>query len=159
MPTVPDPTDSHSGPADAPTPSGAARTFTVAEANRLLPYLRSALAEARRHLDETRAAFTELRHIEAVGRTPSGDWILAGDHRAATARLAECQTACERVLERIADHGCQVKDLASGLCDFPAVVGGEAVLLCWRLDEPAVAHYHGYLDGFRGRRPLPPDTP
>jgi len=45
-----------------------------------------------------------------------------------------------------------VKDLDAGLVDFPAVRGGERVLLCWRVGEDEVAWWHGLEDGFAGRR-------
>ena len=133
--------------------------FTVAEANRLLPFLRSALGGARGHLLELRRSEEEMLRIEAVGRTPAGTLILAADHRAAQRRAGEARAECERLLGDIARHGCLVKDLATGLCDFPAVVAGTPVLLCWRMDEPAVAFLHGLRDGFAGRRPIPPGTP
>ena len=151
MGTVPDPPDSQSG-----RPQG--RLFTVAEANRMLPYLRSALTEAAGHRERWRQGAEELRRIEAVGRTPQGPLILAADHRAVHATMEQHLGAVSAVLEQIAAHGCQVKDLTTGLCDFPAVIDGEPVLLCWRLDEPAVAHYHDPVAGFRGRRPLPPQA-
>jgi hypothetical protein len=41
-----------------------------------------------------------------------------------------------------------------GLIDFPARVGDKDVLLCWKQGEPSVSHYHGWEDGFIGRKPL-----
>ena len=48
-----------------------------------------------------------------------------------------------------------VRDLERGLVDFPAVIDGREVYLCWLLDEPQVTHWHGIESGFAGRRPLP----
>jgi hypothetical protein len=159
MPTVPDPDAPQTDPPVQPGPPAHRRLFTVAEANRLLPALRAALTAARAHLSEMQAAYREMQALEAVGTRPDGELILAADHRAAAARLAEHEAECQRLLQRIAETGCLVKDLAIGLCDFPAEIDGRPVLLCWRLDEPAVAFYHGYRDGYRGRRPIPPGTP
>ncbi len=47
-----------------------------------------------------------------------------------------------------------VRDLERGLVDFPAVIDGREVYLCWLIDEPAVGHWHGVEAGFAGRRPL-----
>jgi hypothetical protein len=47
-----------------------------------------------------------------------------------------------------------VRDLERGLVDFPAVIDGREVYLCWLLDEPQVTHWHGVESGFAGRRPL-----
>jgi hypothetical protein len=58
---------------------------------------------------------------------------------------------------RLAELGIQVKDVDSGLVDFPArhPETGETVLLCWRLGEPTVAFWHGAEEGFAGRKLLP----
>jgi len=54
--------------------------------------------------------------------------------------------------------GCSYKDwnFELGLVDFPAVIDGEEVLLCWRSDEPSVMFFHGVFDGFPGRKSIPP---
>jgi hypothetical protein len=77
------------------------------------------------------------------------------------ARLAEVHeevgrsaTALARTLEEVQELGVIVKDLDSGLVDFPSTRDGEDVLLCWRLGEDEVAFWHGYEDGFAGRRPI-----
>lgn len=58
---------------------------------------------------------------------------------------------------RLEELGVQLKDLETGLVDFPAVhpETGETVLLCWRVGEDAIAHWHGLDEGFAGRKPLP----
>jgi hypothetical protein len=63
-------------------------------------------------------------------------------------------TALARALEQIQSLGVIVKDLDSGLVDFPSVREGEDVLLCWQLGEDEVAFWHGYDDGYAGRRPI-----
>jgi hypothetical protein len=50
-----------------------------------------------------------------------------------------------------------VKDLDTGLVDFPALHKGEEVLLCWQFGEDEVTHWHGVDEGFAGRKPLPLD--
>jgi hypothetical protein len=47
-----------------------------------------------------------------------------------------------------------VRDLERGLIDFPSLLGGEEIYLCWLLDEPEVGHWHAPESGFGGRRPL-----
>ena len=47
-----------------------------------------------------------------------------------------------------------VRDLERGLVDFPAMIDGREVYLCWLLEEPSVDHWHGLESGFAGRRPL-----
>lgn len=50
--------------------------------------------------------------------------------------------------------GVQVKDLEIGLLDFPCLHNGELVLLCWKMGEPTITHYHSPEEGFAGRRPI-----
>ena len=47
-----------------------------------------------------------------------------------------------------------MRDVDTGLLDFPSLREGETVLLCWQPGEPAVAWWHGVEDGFAGRRPI-----
>ena len=57
----------------------------------------------------------------------------------------------------IHERGAIVKDLGTGLIDFPARLHGEEVLLCWRLGEDRVEHWHGLEEGFAGRKQLDPE--
>jgi hypothetical protein len=61
--------------------------------------------------------------------------------------LRECVVAIEAA-------GAIVKDLDTGLVDFPSERDGEPVLLCWQLGEERIAWYHREEDGFAGRKPL-----
>jgi len=53
--------------------------------------------------------------------------------------------------------GCEYKDwsYSIGLVDFPSLLEGNEILLCWRSDEETISHYHGIHEGFSGRKPLP----
>jgi hypothetical protein len=59
------------------------------------------------------------------------------------------------------DRSITLRDIPSGLLDFPALVSGRQVWLCWRLGESDVGFWHGQDEGFAGRRPLAnlPDAP
>ena len=50
--------------------------------------------------------------------------------------------------------GALVKDLEMGLVDFPCHVEGSTVLLCWKLGEQRITHWHGTGEGFAGRKPI-----
>lgn len=58
-------------------------------------------------------------------------------------------------LEAIEELGAQPKDLDTGLIDFPSILEGRPVLLCWKLGEESIGFYHSYEEGFSGRKPLP----
>jgi hypothetical protein len=127
------------------------RVFTPAEANSALPEVREAaerLVALRRRMraldDEQRTAVT------AIGGNGVG--YAAGDLNAAQGELRELAEEVAACVEELTELGVEVKDLDAGLVDFPAVRGGERVLLCWRVGEDEVAWWHGLEDGFAGRR-------
>ena len=57
-------------------------------------------------------------------------------------------------LARIDQLGLSLRDIESGLVDFPALVAGRQVWLCWRRGEPQIGWWHDLDTGFSGRRPL-----
>ena len=72
-------------------------------------------------------------------------------------RKAEREKAVQRAKDAVAEidaTGVQVKDLDIGLLDFPCVVGDEVILLCWKLGEKKITHWHGTQEGFAGRKPI-----
>ena len=66
-------------------------------------------------------------------------------------------TRFQALVEAICDEGCFLKDLDSGLVDFPTLWEGREVYLCWKLGEPEVEHWHEIEAGFAGRRSLKAD--
>lgn len=130
------------------------KTFTIDEAQSLLPLLESLLKRA---IEGKRAAQEVEGRLSEMGRRI----YLAGGMRvnvAEAGRLrAEMDAHLLRVKESIAEIdsiGVQVKDVDSGLLDFPCRVDDEVVLLCWRMGENAIGHWHTIEDGFKGRRPV-----
>jgi hypothetical protein len=57
-------------------------------------------------------------------------------------------------IDAIEELGGQTRDVNFGLVDFPAVVEGRSVLLCWKLGEKSIRYYHGCQEGFSGRKRL-----
>jgi hypothetical protein len=70
-----------------------------------------------------------------------------------TVMEAQVQLAKESIAE-IDSIGVQVQDLESGLLDFPCRLDDQVVLLCWRMGEPAIEHWHTADSGFKGRQPI-----
>jgi hypothetical protein len=62
-----------------------------------------------------------------------------------------------RALEQAQETGGLVKDLDTGLVDFPTMYRGVEVCLCWKLGEGAIGYWHGVDEGFRGRKPIDQD--
>jgi hypothetical protein len=58
------------------------------------------------------------------------------------------------IINRIQETGVVVKDLDVGLVDFPSLLEGEEIYLCWKLGEDHIAFWHGIDEGFAGRKPL-----
>jgi hypothetical protein len=130
------------------------RTFTLEEAHTLLPILESLLKQAiqgKKLIEEVDAELQETAHRVFL----SGGTLLNVVHLAR--RKAEREKAIRRVKDALAEidaTGVQVKDLDIGLLDFPCKVEGEILLLCWKLGEPEITHWHGTHEGFAGRKPV-----
>lgn len=62
------------------------------------------------------------------------------------------------ILSKIEQTGAEVKDLDTGLIDFPAKKFDETVYLCWKLGESEILYWHGVSEGFRGRKLLKPEA-
>jgi hypothetical protein len=73
------------------------------------------------------------------------------------ARKNASASILKQEMDSIEELGVQVKDLEIGLIDFPTLYRGEEVLLCWKLGEARIDHWHGLTEGFRGRKPIDDD--
>jgi len=62
-----------------------------------------------------------------------------------------------QTIEKVQECGCVIKDLDTGLIDFPTLLRGVEVYLCWKLGEPRIAFWHGVDEGFRGRKAIDQD--
>ena len=131
-----------------------ARSYTPEEANRALDEVRPLVESMVQHRRALLAA--HARRAETVSAIAGNGGGMPPSELAELARDVEReQAALADAVRAIQELGVQVKDLDTGLVDFPARRGDEEVLLCWQLGEPEVAYWHGLEDGFAGRRPLP----
>jgi hypothetical protein len=130
------------------------RTFTLAEAQLLLPILESLLRSAisgKKIMEEVEA---EQHAIQQRVFLNGGMFL---DVVALARRKAERVKAEQRARDALAEIdsiGVQVKDIDTGLLDFPCLVDGQIILLCWRLGEKSITHWHGTNEGFAGRKPV-----
>ena len=128
--------------------------FTPEEANEALAEVRPVaerMVRARRTLT---AAVRRQRELVMRIAGNGGD-LSPGEVRDATAEAERAVAAIDECVAVLEAAGVQVKDLDEGLVDFPARHAGRDILLCWKVGEPAVAHWHGVDEGFAGRKPLP----
>lgn len=132
------------------------RHFTPDEANAQLEHVRPLVEQlvATRH--EHADALERQEELERKIRG-NGGGIPPAELASATAEVDAIGRRLARLVDEITSHGAEVKDLDSGLIDFPALRQGETVLLCWQLGEGEIAWWHRVEDGFAGRRPLPFD--
>jgi hypothetical protein len=130
------------------------QTFTLDEAQTLLPVLESLLRTAidsKQLIEEVDDELQDTAHRVFL----NGGMLLNVVKLAR--RKAEREKAVQRVKDAVAEidaTGVQVKDLDVGLLDFPCRVNGEIILLCWKLGEQGITHWHGTEEGFAGRKPI-----
>ena len=130
------------------------RTFTLDEAQTLLPILESLLKQA---INGKRL----IEEVDAEMQDTAQRVFLNGGTLVNIVNLAQRKAERERAIQKIKDAiaeidatGVRVKDLDIGLLDFPCEVDGETVLLCWRLGEKGITHWHGVSEGYKGRKPI-----
>jgi hypothetical protein len=132
------------------------RHFTPDEANAELEQVRPLVEQLVAQRTEHLAALERQEELERKIRG-NGGGIPPAQLAEATAEVDAVRRRLEQLVDEINEHGAQVKDLDTGLIDFPALRNGETVLLCWQLGEDEIGFWHGTEDGFAGRRPLPLD--
>ncbi|HEY6014267.1 MAG TPA: DUF2203 domain-containing protein [Candidatus Limnocylindrales bacterium] len=141
------------------------RFYDIDDANALLPELGSIV----RVLGEQRAELVRLRdEVLAAGKAggegattalggPAGGADrppISGELRLTRLRMQGLIDQMAAGVARIDALGLTLRDIERGLVDFPALVSGRQVWLCWRLGETAIGWWHGLDTGFDGRQPL-----
>lgn len=130
------------------------KTFTLGEAQTLLPVVEALLRRAQGA--GVRAAELEME-MQALSQKI---FLLGGMHVDVTVvarRRAELDKSVQETKDTLAEIeaiGVQTKDLDKGLLDFPCVIDGKTILLCWKLGEKEIGYWHSSEDGFAGRKPL-----
>jgi len=116
--------------------------FTPSEARKTLPLVRKIVKDI---LDTSR----EMRLIaDEIGEEAEMD-----------PRIQKMADDVEDFMAELEDIGCFFKDwnFQIGLVDFPAIIDGKEVFLCWRSDEDNIMYYHEMETGFAGRKIIPPE--
>lgn len=130
------------------------KTFTLGEAQTLLPVVEALLRKAQ--TAGARAAELEME-MQALSQQI---FLLGGMHidvTAAARRRAELDKSVQETKDTLAEIeaiGVQIKELDKGLLDFPCIIDGKTVLLCWKMGEKEIGYWHSPEDGFAGRKPL-----
>ena len=130
------------------------RTFTLDEAQSLLPVLESLLRtamNAKKVMEEADAEQQALHHRIFLNGGMFLDIVGLARRKA---ERAKAEQRAKDALAEVDSIGVQVKDLDIGLLDFPCKVDGQIVLLCWKLGEHGITHWHDTTEGFAGRKPI-----
>jgi hypothetical protein len=130
------------------------RTFNLDEAHSLLPVLESLLRTAiggKKLMEEVEAEMQELTHRIFLNGGTHVDVVAVARRKA---ERGKAEQRAKDALAEIDSIGVQVKDIDIGLLDFPCVVDGQVVLLCWKMGENSITHWHSTEEGFAGRKPI-----
>jgi hypothetical protein len=131
-----------------------AKTFSLGEAQTLLPVLEALVLRAQRLA--VRGAEFDLE----MERLNQRIFLAGGMHvdvAAAARRRAERDKATQEARDTIAEIeeiGAEVHDLPQGMLDLPMQLDGAVVMLCWKIGEPSVEHWHAAGEGVDERKPL-----
>lgn len=130
------------------------KNFTLEEAEALIPQVElimHSIMDHKRSATELAEELTELQHESRRSGGKGMDPSLLMNKQTEIDFLIQIISEGLEALEAL---GGVPKDLDMGLVDFPTVIDGESVLLCWRYGEKSIDYYHNLSDGFAGRKPL-----
>ena len=132
------------------------KLFSLTEAERTRTELEPVLLEAMESRRRAKAINEKMMELATRIQLSGGmrfDYQQAGQQRLEQNNL---ESAIAKALKKIHATGCVVKDLDTGLLDFPARLNDEDVYFCWRVGEDRIRFYHRQDEGFAGRRPIDP---
>jgi hypothetical protein len=148
------------------------KIFTVDEARAMLPSLRQAIIDANLELEKLSPVLEKVNARFEAAEKKLDSFKSTGDDASEVAELRDCRlefqaaieqlskaqkeylTCLEGWVDRITDHGVILRDLRTGLLDFPARQDKFDYFLCWKLSDTDIDFWHLQNDGFIGRRPL-----
>ena len=119
--------------------------YTREEATALLPQLRAWLTRITELRTQLERCDKRLGGLRGDGEDLGGDLV---------SQWIKAIAALKEVLDEFQRRQIVIKDVERGLLDFPAIIAGCEVFLCWEQDEESVEHWHELDSGFAGREPL-----
>ena len=129
------------------------RYYAIDEANAALPEVERILAALR----DQRAELIALRDRVVAAAPPDDETptpAVAEQIRLLRLGMQGLIDQMQAGVARLVELDITLRDISTGLIDFPALVSGRPIWLCWRLGEDDVAHWHSVDEGFDARRPL-----
>lgn len=122
------------------------RLFSLAEATALIPRLATHLTKAKEGRTILLRTRDEIKKASANAPYDGGS--------SEGPRYIQALEEIYESLNGIHEMGVLVKDLETGLCDFPCLLEGRVVYLCWKLGEDTIGWWHEIEDGYNGRQAL-----
>ncbi|GJQ36615.1 MAG: hypothetical protein JETCAE01_26250 [Anaerolineaceae bacterium] len=120
--------------------------YTPKEANNLLEIVRPMVEELMKIGERIRSHQPEIWSVVEKSAGNGGNPELS--------KILPDFDRLDAILHRLQDMGIEVKDLASGLIDFPAMKDGRLIYLCWKYNEDSIQFWHEVEAGFAGRQPI-----
>ena len=114
---------------------------------------RALLPQIREWLEQLHVLRHQLRHLHRVLSAPLSEGADLGGVDANA--WVKSMLRLRRVMGEFHRREIFIKDLDRGLVDFPAIVGGREVFLCWEKDEEDIEYWHELDSNYEGREPLP----
>ena len=126
--------------------------FTLEEANAIVPWLQAKFHE----LESRRQEYmTAQKRFDEIIHDPTKDGSTADPELAETSASVKTLSAqIEDMVQEILDQGIILRDVSSGLVDFPSQRDGREVFLCWIGGEERIEFWHETNRGFEHREPL-----
>jgi len=133
------------------------RVFTVEQANRMLPLVRAIVRDLVILSREVIERHQRVEHLKAGRDMESGD-PYDDELAQIEADMGKERKRLHEFIQELQQLGVEPKSGVDGLVDFPAVLDGHLVYLCWRYDEPEIQYWHEIDAGYANRRPLTVDA-
>jgi hypothetical protein len=130
------------------------KLFTVEQVNSMLPLVRAIVRDLANLSREVVDRRERLAHLSS-NRTLHADDPYQAELNQIEEELEKDVRRLRGYVEELRDLGAEPKNGIEGLVDFPAIIDGRVVYLCWKLDEPEVLFWHELEAGFQGRQRLP----
>ena len=130
-----------------------AKTFTIQQANAALPLVRAITADIVRLAREIVDRRERLEHLTARRQADTRD-LYSEELSQIDDELQKDARRLREYAEELRQLGVELKSAPDGLVDFPALMDGRVVYLCWKHGEPEVLYWHELDAGFAGRQPL-----
>ena len=129
------------------------KLFTIEEANQMLPLVRAIttdLVQLANELVERRQRLAML----TAGRDREAGNPYSDELTAIEAEIDKDAQRLRSYVQELVQLGVEPKSAMDGLVDFPSLLEGRVVYLCWKLGEPEIHHWHEVDAGFAGRQSI-----